>query len=216
MAEALIVPDDPIAGPSSTADHIPVGHSSVQRDPETASSRLPRPKSRSTTDIAEGRRKPRATRKCGQSERPKQPTGSHSSKALPHQSTATKPSTHVTREEFTAVTDKLSSMSGDMDNITTMLQILIDSKNKTDKKEKEGGHDEDDDSPLSDPGLTDDDDGLSYFQEVAGVAETTGPDVNPTIAKGVSHMLKMGLTENSRSNLHKKYLVPANCLDLQL
>lgn len=59
-------------------------------------------------------------------------------------------------------------------------------------------------------------DGLDYFSQISGVVEELGPKINDTLAKGVTNILEIGLSEDNLNKLHNKFTTPENCTRLSV
>ena len=135
----------------------------------------------------------------------------------------------VTRQEFTDMQAEMKRMSSSVTTMTSLMSQFVainapstSQKGTCDHSEAALSDDnEDDQNETQDAGPStsqtqsqrdgDLDSDFSYFQEVAGVQEESGPDINPNLAKGVAQVLRIGLSEENRSKLENKYPVPANC-----
>ena len=60
------------------------------------------------------------------------------------------------------------------------------------------------------------DDGMAYFNEVAGTSAPTGKAIRENIANGVEKVLCEGLPQDMQEKLGQKYLVPSNCTRLEV
>ena len=60
------------------------------------------------------------------------------------------------------------------------------------------------------------DDGMAYFNEVAGTSAPTGKAIRENIANGVEKVLCEGLPQDMQEKLGQIYLVPSNCTRLEV
>ena len=60
------------------------------------------------------------------------------------------------------------------------------------------------------------DDGIAYFNKVAGTSAPIGKAIRENIANGVDKVLCEGLPQDMQEKLGQKYLVPSNCTRLEV
>ena len=134
----------------------------------------------------------------------------------------------VSRVEFDNLNKNFSSLQDSVNKIASLLtpvvslikdneNIMVDddlpgpsNSNKNDhsmspRPESPGGEAEGEEA-----------DGLDYFSQISGVVEELGPKINDTLAKGVTNILEIGLSEDNLNKLHNKFTTPENCTRLSV
>ena len=143
------------------------------------------------------------------------------------------PLNFVTKSQFKELNDSVKDLTSTVSSLIKDIVPIVKSFQNTDSQLKASDTDQRrlsrQPSPSPQPGPSSalsrspspnplpEEDGLSYFQQVAGVVEETGPDINSVLAQGVTKILETGLSDQEVEKLDVKYnTTPNNCQELKV
>ena len=117
-----------------------------------------------------------------------------------------------------ASTDAISAIKSQLQELVGLVPIVKDIQtafNACQESRVEMAEDDTFILPAPDSDDPEADDGMAYFNEVAGTRAPTGKAIRENIVNGVDKVLCKGLPQDMQEKLGQKYMVPSNCTRLE-